>query len=100
MLSELRIETEKLVDAETCDQERHCKSGGIKCRKHQTALPTAGGCCQGHDSAEDRADARSPTGRKGNAQRQRSQHAPRLLVGKPPRVSVQVLNLEQSDQVQ
>src|SRR5439155_8345856 len=65
-----------------------------------SALPAAGRGRQSHDAPENRPNAWGPSGREGDAQRQRSQNAAWLLAAELPRVAIEPLDLNQSNQVQ
>src|SRR5437667_2419772 len=99
MPPKLSIEAQKLIDAEACNQERHCQACGVKSGQQKTAFPSAAGRRQPDDASKNRPDARRPARSECNAERQRSQHAVRFCARELARVFVEILNFQQSDEM-
>src|SRR5690242_2698462 len=94
------VETQKLIDAETRQQKRHCKTGGIERRQHEAAAPATARRSQTDDAAENWTNARRPARGKRDAERGRTKHPAWLVVGKETGVFVERGDFEQTDQLQ
>src|SRR5689334_7356542 len=94
------IETQKLIDAEACQQKRHREPGRVERRQHEATAPAAAGGSQADDAAENRTNARRPARGKRNTERGRAKHAAWFVVGKKARVFVECSDLDQADQLQ
>src|SRR6185369_15753863 len=100
MPAKVFVKTQKLVDAETRQKKRHCESGRVKRRKHETAAPAAARGGESDDAAEYWTNAWSPTRCEGHSQRSRPENAAWFIVGEEACVFVECRNLEQADQLQ
>src|ERR1043165_1565501 len=100
MPAKLGVEAEKWVYAKAGNEKRNGQSGRVKHRQKQAAFPATAGRRQTNDAAQDRSDTWRPACRERNAKHQRSPDAPRLVTRKLTRISVEVLDLQQTDQMQ